>query len=93
MFLKRILFLALFVPTVVFAECYWINGQFACTLGNNPTPYVPPPAQYVPSPGYYYAPPIIVVPPITPGQMPLPPSDWGNSKISPLPGRRNIWGD
>jgi len=93
MFLKRLVFLALFVPATALAECYWINGQYACTLNNNPAPYIPPPSQYIPPNGYYYAPPIIVMPPITAGQIPPPPGDWGNSKISPLPERRNIWGE
>ena len=94
MFLKRLVFLALFVPVTALAECYWINGQYACTLGNNVQPYVAPVNPYYPPPpNYYYVPPPVYIPPITPGQIPPPPGDWGNSKISPLPERRNIWGD
>ena len=95
--MKRLLVLLAFIPCTALAECYWINGQYACTL-SNPQPYIPPPA-YIPPPNYYYAPPPaympppVYVPPITPGQIPPPPGDWGNSKFVPIPERRNIWGE
>ena len=93
--MKRLLILLAFVPSVALAECYWINGQYACTLGTTPQPYVPP----VIPPGYYYtpppayAPPPVYVPPVTPGYYPPPPPGWGDTKIVPLTERKNIWGE
>jgi hypothetical protein len=92
--IKRLLLLVMLVPGTAAAECYWINGQYACTLGNNPQPYAAPVNPYYPPPPtYYYPPPAVYIPPITPGQIPPPPGDWGNSKFVPIPERRNIWGE
>lgn len=80
---KRLLFLAALVPSVAQAECYWINGQYACTLGNT---YNVPVQPYVPPQNYYYAPPPMYVPPpppITPGYIAPPPADWGYTRIVP----------
>lgn len=96
--MKRILVLILLAPAVAQAECWWINGQYACTL-NNSQPYVAPVVPNIPPPSYYYTPPPlytpppVYVPPITPGYYPPPPPGWGNSKIVPLPERRNLLGD
>ena len=92
--MKRLLLLLASVPGVAAAECYWINGQYACTL-SNPQPYAAPVNPYYPPPpNYYYTPPpAVYIPPITPGQIPPPPGDWGNSKFVPIPERRNIWGE
>jgi hypothetical protein len=97
MMIKRLVFLLVLVPAVAQAECWWINGQYACTLTNN-QPYVPPVVPNIPPPpNYYYAPgyvpPPVYVPPVTPGYYPPPPPGWGDTKIVPLPERRNLLGD
>ena len=93
--IKKLALLLALVPSVAVAECWWINGQYACTLTNN-LPYVAP----VTPPGYYYTPPPpayvpppVYVPPITPGYYPPPPPGWGDTKIVPLPNRRNLSGE
>lgn len=92
--IKRLVLLLALVPAVAQAECWWINGQYACTLGTTPQPYVAPVVPNTPPPpNYYYGPPPVYVPPITPGYYPPPPPGWGDSKIVPLPERRNLLGN
>lgn len=92
--IKRLLLLLAIAPAVAQAECWWINGQYACTLGTPNQPYVAPVVPALPpSQNYYYVPPPVYVPPITPGYYPPPPPGWGDTKIVPLPERKNLWKD
>lgn len=91
--IKRLVLLLALLPGVAQAECWWINGQYACTLGTTPQPYVAPVVPNVAPPNYYYGPPPVYVPPITPGYYPPPPPGGGDSKIVPLPERRNLLGN
>jgi len=95
--IKRILILLSLVPTVAQADCHWIDGYYTCFPDNNSryvapvVPNIPPPPNYYYAPGY--VPPPVYVPPITPGYYPPPPPGWGDTKIVPLPERRNLLGN
>ena len=84
--MKKLILVGLLLSQQVLAEGYYYP------VPANPPPYIYalPPAYIVP-PQQSYIPPPVYIPPIQRGYYPPPPDGWGNSKLSPLPPKVDLY--